>query len=435
MPAEDTLHSAVLNIPALVMGAGPAGLMAAESLQASGIAAHVFDAMPSAGRKLLLAGLGGLNITHAEGLEVFVQRYGPASGRVAAWLQALSPQALRQWVHGLGIDTFVGSSQRVFPAEMKAAPLLRAWLHRLRQPGQGLPAVTLHQRHRWVGPLQHTDDGLWQATFATPDGELAVQSPVVVLALGGGSWAKLGSDGAWLPTLHTMGVPCTPLRPANCGWQVASPRRTESGLGWSDVLASKWAGTPLKNVVMRTPDGWQQRGECVLSAQGLEGSLVYAAGPHIWPAHEAGPVTVHLNLRPDVPVDKLVHQLSQAPGKRSVSDWLRQRAGLAPVHVALLRECLPHLQGHDAQTWAHAITALPVVLSQANPIDEAISTQGGVKLDALNADLMLTAHSGVFCAGEMLDWDAPTGGYLLTASWASGRVAGCGAARWLTQQA
>lgn len=425
-----------------IVGGGPAGLMAAESLTAAGVSAQVFDAMPSVGRKFLLAGIGGLNLTHAEPAEPFVRRYGVAATRCREWLDALSPQGVRDWAAGLGIDTFVGSSDRVFPTDMKAAPLLRAWLHRLRHPVQGKPVV-IHTRHRWHGELTALGGHRgYRLAFASPAGAVAVEARAVVLALGGGSWPKLGSDGAWMPWLAQHGVPLAALQPANCGFDVAVGPRP----GWSPVLVERFAGHPLKGVSLRcvSPQGvvFDQRGECVLTATGIEGSLVYAASALLRDTlSQAGQARLTLNLKPDWARERLLDVLRSRPSGKTLSQWLKGRVGLSPVAVALVHEVM-HAASTTASTTAGSrppaveqlaqwIQALPLDLTAPRPMAEAISTAGGVALDGLSPDLMLTALPGVFCAGEMLDWEAPTGGYLLTACLASGRVAGRGVAAYL----
>lgn len=427
-----------------IIGAGPAGLMAAEVLSAAGANVHVYDAMPSVGRKFLLAGLGGLNLTHAEPLDYFVQRYAERSEACAAWLNSFGPQAVRDWAQGLGIDTFVGSSQRVFPTDMKAAPLLRAWLHRLRHPTQGTP-VTFHMRHRWNGALTQTTPAnaptsLFEPSFDTPNGPQTTQAQAVVLALGGGSWAKLGSDGAWQPWLKTAGVDVAPLRPANCGFDVQG-RTSADGTattGWSQHLASQFAGTPLKSVALSFTDtqgrSFQRKGEFVVTATGIEGNLVYAASALLRDEIERhGHATLHLNLKPDFTPERLLTEVKHPRGSRSLSSHLKSRLNLTALHLALLHEVLSKEVMNDPVQLAAAIQHLPITLTAARPIDEAISSAGGVRLEALNDTLMSAALPGLFVAGEMLDWEAPTGGYLLTACLASGRLAGQGASAFLSK--
>jgi hypothetical protein len=412
-------------LPAVVVGGGPAGLMAAEALAAAGTGVDLFDAMPSVGRKFLLAGKGGLNLTHSEPMASFVGRYGGASERVAAWLAAFGPQALRDWARGLGVETFVGSSGRVFPGDMKAAPLLRAWLHRLRGSG-----VRLHMRHRWIG-WGDTGAGVNELRFATPSGPQAIAARAVVLTLGGGSWARLGSDGAWLPSLAERGVAVAPLRPSNCGFDVE---------GWSAHLRERFAGAPLKNVALRcmAPDGgvFAQRGEFVLTETGIEGSLVYAASAFLRDTIAAsGRAVAEIDLLPERDAAFVRAEVARPRGSRSMSTHLKSRLGLEGVKAALLHELLPREAFADPATLAAAIKALPIPLVRPRPIDEAISTAGGVRLDELDEHCMLRRLPGVFCAGEMLDWEAPTGGYLLTGCFASGLVAGRGAAAFLASTA
>ena len=398
-----------------VIGGGPAGLMAAEALAQAGLAVELFDAMPSVGRKFLLAGVGGMNITHSEPYPAFVGRYAERRDEIDRLLQGFDATALRAWIHGLDVSTFVGTSGRVFPTDMKAAPLLRAWLKRLRDDG-----VVIHTRHRWLG---------WQADgrvrVAGPQGERVIEAAAVVLALGGGSWARLGSDGAWLPLLAARGVEVTDLRPSNCGFEVEA---------WSDLLKDKFAGAPLKNVAMALPGSTPRKGECILTAQGLEGSLVYALSAPIRQAiDQVGRATVWLDLLPDRPVDNLVRALSKPRGSRSMAKHLQGQVGLDGVKAALLREVTDPAAFADPVTLAQAIKALPIELVRTRPLDEAISSAGGVRFEALDEGLMLKALPGVFCAGEMLDWEAPTGGYLLTACFASGLKAGQAAAAWAKQ--
>jgi uncharacterized flavoprotein (TIGR03862 family) len=400
----------------VVIGGGPAGLMAAEALAGRGVAVDVYDAMPSVGRKFLMAGKGGMNITHAEPAPAFLARYGQRADRIAPLLAEFDGPALRAWVHGLGIDTFVGSSGRVFPTEMKAAPLLRTWLHRLRESG-----VRVHTRHRWLGW-----DDAGQLRFASPAGESTVSAPAVVLALGGGSWARLGSDAAWVPWLAEHDVTITPLRPANCGFDV----------DWSDVFRERYAGQPVKSVAMAVtaPDGTplHRQGEFVISATGIEGSLVYALSAPIRDLIERdGSAEIRLDLAPGMSAARVADEIARPRGSRSVSSHLQSKLGITGVKAGLLYEGVSKADMHDPVALAAAIKALPLRLVRARPIDEVISTAGGVAFEAMNDHLMLNAMPGVFCAGEMLDWEAPTGGYLLTACFASGRMAGLGAANYL----
>ncbi|MFZ5580479.1 MAG: TIGR03862 family flavoprotein [Pseudomonadota bacterium] len=405
---------------AIVIGGGPAGLMAAEVLAEVGIPVDVFDAMPSVGRKFLMAGKGGMNITHSEPFGSFASRYGERRVWVEPLLRRFDADALRAWIHGLGIETFVGSSGRVFPSDMKAAPLLRAWLHRLRESG-----VHIHVRHRWLGWTDH--GGL---RFATPDGEIVRHAGAVIFALGGGSWARLGSDGAWAPEFARAGVNVAPLQPSNCGFETC----------WSEHLRSRFAGSPVKPVVVGHGDaqGRETRlqGEIIVTEHGLEGGVIYALSAALREAITAhGEALIHLDLLPGRAPGEVREALAQPRGARSMSDHLRRKLGLEGVKAALLRECLSKEVFADTARLAEGIKALPVHLHATRPIDEAISTAGGVRFEALDERLMLRARPGVFCAGEMLDWEAPTGGYLLSACFASGRAAGQGAAAWLHGQA
>jgi uncharacterized flavoprotein (TIGR03862 family) len=394
----------------LVIGGGPAGLMAAEAAAQAGAAVDVFDAMPSVGRKFLLAGKGGLNLTHAEVFERFVSRYAERSAALLPALQSFGPQALRDWCAALGISTFVGSSQRVFPSDMKAAPLLRAWLQRLRLQG-----VRFHMRQRWLG---WAADGALR--FTGPLGEQRLQPTATVLALGGASWQRLGSDGAWWPWLQAQGVDLAPLQASNCGFDVP----------WSAHLQSRYAGAPLKGVALQFA-GWRQIGECVLTQTGIEGSLMYAASARLRNALAAQQsATFHLDLLPNRSADWLATELAHPRGPRSLATHLKSRLNLSGAKAALLWECVPKPVQADPAAFAAAIKAVPITVFAARPIDEAISTAGGVRFEAMDEHFMLNQLPGVFCAGEMLDWEAPTGGYLLTACWATGRAAGQGAARW-----
>jgi len=402
-----------------VIGGGPAGLMAAEVLSQDGVQVELFDAMPSVGRKFLLAGKGGMNITHAEPLEAFLSRYGARRPQIEPLLAAFGPQVLRDWIHALGIDTFVGTSGRVFPTDMKAAPLLRAWLHRLRAAG-----VRFHMRHRWCGWDGAPKDGMLR--FATPDGERAIRADAVVLALGGGSWARLGSDGAWIPLLQQQGIAVAALQPANCGFDV----------GWSEHFKTRFAGHPLKSVVATVTDlaghAQQRPGEFVVTATGVEGSLIYALSASLREQIEAsGTAVLQLDLAPGKTLQRVIDEIAHPRGSRSMASHLQGRVGIHGVKAGLLREVVPAEDFKDAARLGAAIKALPVHLMAPRPIDEAISSAGGVRFEALDAQLMVRTLPGLFCAGEMLDWEAPTGGYLLTACFASGRAAGLGALRWI----
>ncbi|WP_312439666.1 TIGR03862 family flavoprotein [Janthinobacterium sp.] len=397
-----------------VIGGGPAGLMAAQAAAERGAQVDLFDAMPSVGRKFLLAGRGGMNITHAEGYQSFVTRYGRQSHRLRPALDQFGPQQVRDWVHGLGVDTFVGSSNRVFPTDMKAAPLLRAWLHRLRESG-----VQFHMRHRWTG----WQDG--QLAFDTPEGQRLLAFDAVILALGGGSWARLGSDGAWVPVLQQQGVAVVPLAPANCGFDVA----------WSEHFSSRHAGEPLATVAITAKDldglVIKRQGQFVITTGGVEGSLIYALSAALREQIAAdGSTTIWLDLVPDFSAERVFDEVTRPRGARSMSSHLQSRLGIKGVKSGLLRECISAADFADPEKLARAIKLLPVTLLRPRPIDEAISSAGGVAFDGIDGS-MLRAMPGVFVAGEMLDWEAPTGGYLLTACLAGGKAAGEQAVAWL----
>lgn len=409
----------VRALKAAVIGGGPAGLMAAEVLAAGGAQVDVYDAMPSLGRKFLMAGKGGLNLTHSETHETFLARYGARRRNIEPLLNRFGPDALREWAHGLGVETFVGSSGRVFPTDMKAAPLLRTWLHRLREAG-----ARIHVRHRWLG---WSGDGALR--FATPHGERSAQADVVILALGGGSWARLGSDAAWVPLLEQRGVQVVPLQPANCGFDI----------GWSEHFRSRFAGQPLKSVVASFTDPagvtYRRQGECIITDTGIEGGLVYALSAPLRDEITAkGAAVVYLDLLPGHEPSRVLKEIAHPRGAKSLSTHLQSRLGLKGVKAGLLREAVPKEDFADPARLAAALKALPLRLVAARPIDEAISTAGGVAFEALDEQLMIRALPGVFCAGEMLDWEAPTGGYLLTACFASGHAAGAGALAWLERQ-
>lgn len=395
-----------------IVGAGPAGLMAAERLAQAGMTVTVHERMPSPGRKLLMAGRGGLNLTHSEAQAAFEGRYGSAAGAVSLWLDAFSPDELTAWAEGLGQATFTGSSGRVFPRAMKASPLLRAWLARLNGLG-----VELRTRSRWTG---WSDDGALR--FETPDGERLEQPDAVVLALGGASWPKLGSTGDWVAPLTAAGVAVVPLRPSNMGFDVA----------WSEVVRSRFTGQPLKGVALTFGDR-TVRGEAVVTAYGLEGGAVYTLSAALREAIAAeGSALLTLDLRPDLSIEALAARLEAGRGKDSTANWLRKAGGLSPVAAALLRE-VPGDLPLGADKLARRIKALRLTLTGIQGLDRAISTAGGVALDAVDPGLMLSARPGVFVAGEMLDWEAPTGGYLLQASLASGVVAASGVEAWLAE--
>ena len=398
---------------AAIIGGGPAGLMAAEVLARAGVRVDLYDAMPSVGRKFLLAGVGGMNITHSEGKQAFLSRYGERREAIARLLGEFDADSLRAWIHELGIDTFVGTSGRVFPSDMKAAPLLRAWLKRLREQG-----VQIHTRHRWLG---------WNASgalrIAGAEGEIALHSDATLLALGGGSWPRLGSDGAWVPWLQARGIQTAPLQPSNCGFEVS---------GWSQLLRDKFAGAPLKNVALRLDDEAPRQGEFVLTAGGVEGSLIYALSARIRERiNQQGAACVHLDLLPQSPLAKVQAALAKPRGSHSLAKHLHRQVGIDGVKAALLRELAPAASLPDPERLGAALKALPLTLVRPRPLAEAISSAGGVPFEQLDERLMLKQLPGLFCAGEMLDWEAPTGGYLLTACFASGRAAGLGMLHWL----
>jgi len=403
-----------------IIGGGPAGLMAAEAALAGGARVTLYDAMASVGRKFLLAGKGGLNLTHSDPPDVFLARYGERMAKIAPWLSAFGPDALRAWAKELGVETFVGSSGRIFPADMKAAPLLRAWLRRLRQAG-----LAVQVRHRWCGW-----DDAGALCFETIQGSKSVEADAVILALGGGSWPKLGSDGAWVPLLAGRAVPIAPLEPANCGFDV----------GWTEHFRSKFAGHPVKTVgvVAKSPTGAVMRrmGEFVITETGVEGGIIYAVAPYLRDEIRAtGRGTLRLDLAPDRELPRLIKDLSQPRGKRTMATHLQRRAHIEGVKSGLLRELVSKEDFADPTRLAAAIKSLPLTLAAPRPLEEAISTAGGVEFKALDKRLMVRGIPGLFCAGEMLDWEAPTGGYLLTACFASGRTAGAGAVAWLKERA
>jgi uncharacterized flavoprotein (TIGR03862 family) len=401
-----------------IIGAGPAGLMAAEVAAQGGAAVTVYDAMPSAGRKFLMAGRGGLNLTHSEALPAFLARYGAAMPPLAAAITAFSPDALRDWSQALGQPTFVGSSGRVFPEGFKASPLLRAWLRRLDAVG-----VQFALRHRWAG---WEEDG--RLSFAIPEGRRNVEARATVLALGGASWPRLGSDGGWVEALAAKGVAISSLRPANCGFTVA----------WSDIFRDRFEGQPLKGIALSL-GSHTLRGEAMMTRTGIEGGGIYALSAAL---HEAiitsGKATLRIALRPDLETSDLIARLSAPRGKQSFSNWLRKAAHLSPVGIGLLQEAAivsgVSLSSLSAAGLAGLINAVPIELNGIAPIARAISTAGGVAFEELDADFMIRRLPGIFAAGEMLDWEAPTGGYLLQASFATGAAAGRGVLKWLGLQ-
>jgi len=398
-----------------IIGGGPAGLMAAEVISQAGFEVSVYDAMPSVGRKFLMAGKGGMNITHAEPLPLFIQRYGQRQIQTSQWLAQLNPDKLRDWIHGLGIETFIGTSGRVFPKDMKAAPLLRAWLHRLKQSN-----VSFHMRHRWLG-WEHQ-----QLKFQTPSGIVTIQADATILALGGGSWRKLGSDGTWTDILSAKRIDVKPLQPANCGFNVP----------WSVHFQSKFSGQPLKTIAAVYQDALGQTlrkfGELMITEHGIEGGLVYALSARLRDEiAQHGSTNLYLDLLPQHTDQQVLQAIEYPRGARSMANHLQSRLGIQGVKAGLLREFVSKHEFNEPQHLAQAIKCLAIPLQSTRPLDEAISSAGGVALEALNDDLMLTQLAGVFCAGEMLDWEAPTGGYLLTACFASGVVAGQGVIKWL----
>jgi hypothetical protein len=411
------MPATITTLPGLaVIGGGPAGLMAAEVARAAGVEVDLYEGKGSVGRKFLIAGKGGLNLTHGEPRPGFDARYGPRQGDVARWLDDFDADALREWARGFGIETYIGTSGRVFPMDRKAGPLLRGWVRRLRDQG-----VRFHVHHRWLG---WTDDGALR--FETPEGECEMHAPATVLGLGGGSWPELGADGAWVPWLQSAGVDVAPLRPSNCGFDT----------GWSEHLAQRFAGAPLKPVIAhwRDLEGREHalQGECVITATGIEGSLIYALSATLRDTiARDGRVILHLDLAPGRDLPRLQRELSKPRAGRSFSEHLRRQTGLTGVQAALLHEVLQKTQLDDANAVAANIKRLPLTLRSARPIAEAISSAGGVRLETLDDALMVKAMPGLFCAGEMLDWEAPTGGYLLTACFASGLRAGRGAVAWM----
>ncbi len=402
-----------------IIGGGPAGLMAAEAARAAGCEVDLFEAKGSVGRKFLIAGKGGMNLTHGEPKPDFVRRYAGRQQEVAAWLADFDADALREWARGLGVDTFVGSSGRVFPSDLKAAPLLRGWVRRLREQG-----VRFHVGHRWRGPAP---DGALH--FDTAEGLRSHRAEATVLAMGGGSWPQLGSDGAWAAPLAAAGIDVAPLQPSNCGFDV----------DWTPFFRQQFAGAPIKPVRLAIDDGhsppdWRQ-GECVASEHGIEGSLVYALSAALRDRLSGeGAATLLMDLAPGRERERLEAELSRPRKGRTQGEHLRRSTGLDGVKAALLREVLGKDGLDDAARVAAAIKRLPLKLQRPRPIAEAISSAGGIRLEALDEHLMVRGHPGLFAAGEMLDWEAPTGGYLLTACFASGRRAGLGAAGWLRRR-
>jgi uncharacterized flavoprotein (TIGR03862 family) len=418
-----------------IIGGGPAGLMAAEVLSGQSVRVDVYDSMPSLGRKFLMAGKSGLNLTHSEPFEKFVSRYGSRKQEVENWLKDFTPDDLREWAHGLGVETFIGTSGRVFPNAMKASPLLRAWLKRLDEAG-----VRFHLRHKWVGTirpaglinggnssnptLRQAQDkacGTVEVEFETPDGIKTIKADAVILSLGGGSWRRLGSSGEWAHWLNQAGVKVEALKPSNCGFDVA----------WSPVFKEKFDGHPIKSVALSFGT-FHQQGEFIVTQEGVEGSLIYAAAALMRDEILAnGKAVMRLDLAPDKTEAQLIERLSKPRGSRSMASHLEKTVGMKGVKAGLLREFAPKDEFANMERLAFYIKQLHVPLIATRPLDEAISSAGGVSFESLDENLMLKMIPGVFCAGEMLDWEAPTGGYLLTACFASGRTAGTGARKWM----
>jgi uncharacterized flavoprotein (TIGR03862 family) len=400
-----------MNHSAAIIGGGPAGLMAAEVLGRAGIKVDVYDSMSSLGRKFLMAGKSGLNLTHSEPFDHFAARYGNRRENIEPLIKSFGADEIREWARGLGVETFVGTSGRVFPKEMKASPLLRAWLKRLDSAG-----VNFHLRHKWMG--WNRDQSL---RFETASGGKTVNAEAVVLALGGGSWARLGSDGAWVNWLKQAGVEVEALKPSNCGFDVA----------WSPHFREKFDGQPIKSVVLSF-ESFRQQGEFVVTKEGVEGSLIYAPSALIRDAIEAkGKAVIMLDMAPDRSHEWLVEKLSRPRGSRSMASHLEKTVGLKGVKVGLLHEFMQKEEFADMERLAAFIKQMPIPLIAPRPLDEAISSAGGVKFESLDENLMIRERPGIFCGGEMLDWEAPTGGYLLTACLASGRAAGLNAMEWL----
>lgn len=408
MKTDSKMHKS-----AAVIGGGPAGLMSAEILIRGGVNVDLYDAMPSVGLKFLRAGKGGLNLTHSEPLEQFLSKYGSRRPQIEPLIKAFGPEELRAWVHDLGIETFVGSSGRVFPSDMKAAPMLRLWVKRLASLG-----VNFHMRNSWCG----WDDNN-NLCFKTRNGIESVNSDAVVLALGGGSWKHLGSDASWIPLLEKRGIPVSPLKPSNCGFEV----------GWSDFFKNRFQGQCIKPVAINLKnDSLEKQGEITITSKGVEGGLIYSLSAYLRDRiEEEGSVIIHLDLAPGKSIGTITKELSKPRGSASISNHLRKRIGIEGVKAGLLREIVSKDSFNDPEKLATAIKSLPLKLIATSPINEAISTAGGVCFEALDSNLMLRSIPGVFCAGEMLDWEAPTGGYLLTACFSSGRAAGLGALKWL----
>ncbi len=405
-----------MNPVVAIIGGGPAGLMAADVLSHAGVKVNLYDSMPSVGRKFLMAGKSGLNLTHAEDWKLFLSRYAEQEHKLTPILNAFTADNLRTWAQELGVDTFVGSSGKIFPVSMKAAPLLRAWLHRLRMQG-----VNFHMRHRWI-----RWDGQDNLVFHFPEGEKVVHADAVIFALGGGSWARLGSTGEWVHEFHKKGISVLPLKPTNCGFDVL----------FSPLFFERFSGEPIKSIRAKFVDSqglaFDEMGELVMTETGIEGSLIYQLSALLREElSRKGSAIMYLDLMPHQTFEQLLGKLTQPRAKRSFSTHLKKQLGIDGVKAGLLREALSKNEMNDLAIICRTLKALPLKTIAPRPIDEAISTAGGMDFEALNEALMLRQAEGVFCAGEMLDWEAPTGGYLLTACFATGRWAGLGALAWL----
>jgi uncharacterized flavoprotein (TIGR03862 family) len=401
---------------AVVIGGGPAGLIAAETLLQAGVRTELYDAMPSVGRKFLRAGKGGLNLTHSEPFDIFLTRYGARTTQLRPYLEAFGPTELRQWIEELGFETFVGSSGRVFPTGMNSSPILRAWRQRLAANG-----LVFHMRHRWIGWVEENC-----LRFESPSGEKLVRSDAAILALGGGSWPQLGSDGSWIQLLEEKGIRVAPLKPANCGFNVS----------WSEHFRTRFHGQPVKPVALSLTDlaghSICQQGELLITQHGIEGGLIYAVSAPLRDYIEAhGSAEIQLDLAPDWSHARLIERLSKPRGSRSISSHLKRSVGIDGVKAGLLWEFVAREKFSDPEQLASYTKRLPIPIASPRPLTEAISSAGGIAFEELDENLMLKQLPGVFCAGEMLDWEAPTGGYLLTACFATGRAAGLGAVKWL----
>ena len=405
-----------MNSVVAIIGGGPAGLMAADVLSRAGVKVTLYDAMPSVGRKFLMAGKSGLNLTHAEDWKLFLSRYAEQETKLTPILNAFTADNLRTWAQDLGVDTFVGSSGKIFPVSMKAAPLLRAWLHRLR-----MQDVTFQMRHRWIGWDAHD-----KLVFHFPEGEKVVHADAVIFAMGGGSWSRLGSTAEWVHKFHQKGISVLPLKPTNCGFDVL----------FSPLFFERFSGEPIKSIRAKFVDSqglaFDEMGELVITETGIEGSLIYQLSALLREElSRKGSAIMYLDLMPHQTFEQLLGKLTQPRAKRSFSTHLKKQLGIDGVKAGLLREALSKDEMNDLAIMCRTLKALPLQIIAPRPIDEAISTAGGMDFDALNEALMLRQAEGFFCAGEMLDWEAPTGGYLLTACFATGRWAGLGALAWL----